>query len=344
MSFNVLKKVAVAMLVLGLAGVSATGQPREMEPGSVLLYPQVDSRLGLGMGTVISVTNTLGDRRIRNNNFRVGDVQIQYFYVEGRNNWQITDRFEQLTPNDMFTVLAGDHNPQTELGFLIIIAQDPETQVPISFNYLIGDEILVDVQGNRTWSLTAIPFKSLLPFQNGLLGIRTTTDLNANGAVDFDGTEYDYWPDVLYMNRFFQQNGALETELILVSMLGRDFRISVNFLFYDNEEDVFSRSFDFICWTSVKLSDVSLITRNLGGRSGELPTGWARIDGNVAFNLITGQQWASETPPANPTNQDPPLLGAYVERILPAAGFEYGHLLHHSGFQNGNEFPPDNVN
>jgi hypothetical protein len=344
MSFNVLKKVAVAMLVLGLAGVSATAQPTEMEPGSVLLYPQVDSRLGIGMGTVISVTNTLGDRRVRQNNLRVGDVQIQYFYVEGRNNWQVSDRIERLTPNDMFTVLAGDHNPQTELGFLLIVAQDPEVEVPISFNYLIGDEILVDVQGNRTWSLTAIPFKCLLPFEEGLNTVRTTTDVNQNGAVDFDNVEYDYWPDALYMNRFFQQNGALETELILVSMLGRDFRISVGFLFYDNEEDVFSRSFDFICWTSVKLSDISLITRNLGGRSGELPTGWARINGDRAFNLVTGEQWTSEEGQPNPLNQDPPLLGAYVERILPAAGYEYGHLLHHSGAQNGNEFPPDNVN
>jgi len=343
MSIRVLSKVAAGFLLLGLAGL-ASAQPREMEPGSVLLYPIVDSRLGQGMGTVISVTNTLADRRVRQNNFRVGDVQIQYFYIEGRNNWQITDRFERLTPNDMFTVLAGDHNPQTELGFLIVIAQDPEVEVPISFNYLIGDEILVDVQGNRTWCLTAIPFKAIAPFQEGLGGVRTTTDTNANGAVDFDGTEYDYWPDVLYLNRFFQQNASLETELTLVSMLGRDFRISVNFLFYDNEEDVFSRSFDFICWTTVKLSDISLITRNLGGSSNELQTGWAKIDGAFAFNLVTGAQWKSEEGTVTPQNQDPPLLGAYVERILPAVGFEYGHLLHHSGFQNGNEFPPDSIN
>jgi len=343
MSIRVLGKVAAGFLLLGLAGL-AWAQPREMEPGSVLLYPIVSSSLGQGHGTVISVTNTLGDRRVRNNNFRVGDVQIQYFYVEGRRNWQVTDRIEQLTPNDMFTVLAGDHNPQVEVGFLIVVAQDPETQVPISFNYLIGDEILADFLDNRTWSLPAIPFKAIAPFQEGLGGVRTTTDTNANGAVDFDGAEYDYWPDVLYLNRFFQQDASLEGELTLVSLLGRDFRISVNFLFYDNEEDVFSRSFEFICWTTVRLWDISLITRNLGGNSNELQTGWARIDGHAAFNLITGAQWASETPPANPQNQDPPLLGAYLERIFPMMGFEYGHLLHHSGFQNGNEFPPDSIN
>ncbi len=121
------------------------------------------------------------------------------------------------------------------------------------------------------------------------------------------------------MTRFFQQSNSLETELVLVSLLGRDFRINVNFLFYDNEEDVFSRSFTFVCWTSVKLSDISLITRNLGGRSGEAQTGWARIDGDFAVNLITGLLWTSEevVPPGIPNRDqaDPPLLGAYVERI-----------------------------
>jgi hypothetical protein len=342
---RVLGKVAAGFLFLGMAGL-ASAQPREMEPGSVLLYPIVSSSLGQGHGTVISVTNTQGDRRVRNNNFRVGDVQIQYFYVEGRRNWQVTDRLEQLTPNDMFTVLAGDHNPQVEVGFLFIVAQDPETQLPISFNYLIGDEILADFRDNRTWSLTAIPFKALTPFEPGLGGTqRPTTDANANGSVDFDGVEYDYWPDVLYLNRFFQQDAGLEGWLTLVSPLGRDFRVSVNFLFYDNEEDVFSRTFDFICWTSVRLWDISLITRNLGGNTNELQTGWARIDGRAAFNLITGEQWKSEEPGLpTPQNQDPPLLGAYMEVILPAMGLEYGHRLHHSGFQNGNDFPPDSVN
>jgi hypothetical protein len=325
----------------GCLATVAAAQPRQLEPGSILLYPQVDSRLGAGRGTIINVTNTNSSRIVFPNNLRGGDVRLHYNYVQGTQPWLLTDRPEYLTPNDTLTVLAGDHNPQMELGFLLIIATDIETERAVDFDYLIGSEIVVDVAGDEIWDMPAIPFRGRITGGQQSGTGHFFTDLNNNGAVDFDGSEYDYWPDKLYLDQFHQVSAIITGDLILVSLLGSDFRVSVGFLIYDNEEDVFSRTFDFICWTSVTLDQISNVFRNLGGNPNEFRSGWCRIDGSAAVNLVTGAIWRSE---GGPGGYSPPIMGAFVQRMLTAPTFGAGDLLHQTGFQNGNEFPPDNVN
>jgi hypothetical protein len=319
--------------------VSATAQPADLTPGSILMFPKVDSRAGVGKGTIISVTNTNASRMVSPlNNYRYGDIQLHYYYIEGLapfNN--VFNRKEMLTPNDTLTVLAGTHNPEMEIGYLLVVAEDPESEDAVNFNFLIGDEIVVDVAQNKLWAIPAIGFRALgmgAPDNNG----RFRTDLNANGSMDFDGVEYDLYPDQLFISSFFEQSATMEGELILVSGLGSYYQVDVNFLFYDNEEDVFSRDYHFICWASEKLSDISAVTKALGGSTSELATGWARVDGDYAVHILTGSLWDNETPGVG-TNYDPPIEGAFVQRVLPGAGFEFGHLLHHIGAQNGNEYP-----
>ena len=327
-------------LIALIAALAGTGfaQPADLIPSSVLLFPTVDSRAGQGKGTVISVTNTNASRIVSpTNNLRYGDVQIHYYYVEGMEPFNnVFNRKEILTPNDTLTVLAGTHNPEMEVGYLLVVAEDPESDDAINFNFLIGDEIVVDAAQNKLWSIPAIGYRAVntggMIDNNG----RLKTDLNSNASVDFDGREYDLYPDELYISSFFEQSATMEGELILVSALGSYYRVDVDFLFYDNEEDVYSRDFEFTCWTSVKLSDVSKVTRNLGGTAAEPATGWARIDGDKAIHILTGKRWTNEM---SGTNYDPPINGAFVQRVLGAAGFEFGHLLHHTGAQNGNEFP-----
>ena len=223
-----------------------------------------------------------------------------------------------------------------ELGYLLVVAEDPESEDAIKFNYLIGSEVVVDVSQNRLWAIPAIGFRALVTEGSTDNNGRLKTDANSNGSVDFDGTEYDLYPDKLFISSFFEQSATMESELILVSGLGSYYRVDVDFLFYDNEEDVFSRDYQFTCWTSEKLSDISAITAALGGSTSEMATGWARIDGDFAIHTLTGSLWTNE---ASGTNYDPPIEGAFVQRVLPSVGFEFGHLLHHTGSQNGNEYP-----
>jgi len=329
----------VGAALVALVG-SAMAQPNYDTPSSLLIYPIVDSRLGQGMGTVISVTNTNRNRVINTNtNLPRGTVQVRYWYVRGTDPWTFTDIPELLTPNDILTVLAGNHNPELELGFLIIIAEDPTNDALINFNYLIGDEVVVDVAGARTTNMNAMGFKALGTGATQPNGA-ALADLDSDGRAEFNGSEYERFPEFLYLSSFFQQSATMEGDLTFVALLGRDYRVGVNFLIYDNEEDQFSRNFFFTCWTRVALLSISSVFDSLGGSSSEEQVGWARIDGGDAINILTGR-----------VIFDAPIVGAKTQRVLPYAGLEFGGLLHHSGANNEssspsgwvNQFPPSEL-
>jgi hypothetical protein len=329
----------VGAALVALVG-SAMAQPNFDTPSSVLIYPIVDSRLGQGMGTVISVTNTNRNRVINTNtNLPTGTVQVRYWYVKGTDPWTFTDIPELLTPNDILTVLAGNHNPEVELGFLIVIAEDPTNDALINFNYLIGDEIVIDVAGARTTNINAMGFKALYEGPEQPNGA-DLADRDGDGRAEFNGDEYERFPDLLYLSSFFEQSATMEGDLTFVALLGRDYRVGVNFLIYDNEEDQFSRNFFFVCWTRVALLGISSVFDSLGGSANEEQVGWCRIDGGDAVNILTGR-----------VIFDAPILGAKTQRVLPYAGLEFGGLLHHSGENREestpsgwvNQFPPSEL-
>jgi len=313
--------MTAATLVMAAAlATKVSAQPNYNTPASVLVFPIVDSRLGQGMGTVISVTNTNRNRVINTNtNLPFGTVQVRYWYIKGTAPWTMTDIPELLTPNDILTVLAGNHNPETEIGWLAVIAEDPTTDVLINFNYLIGDEIVVDVAGSRTWQVNAMGFQALATGTVQPNGAPSADD-DGDGEADVNGNEYVRPPNVQYYSSFFQQSATMEGDLIIVALRNSDWRYEVSFLIYDNEEDVFSRNFFFICWTRVALRDISSVFRNLGGSPAEEQVGWARIDSPTAIHTLTGRVIGN-----------PGILCARSQRVLPFTGLEFGELLHHSG-------------
>jgi hypothetical protein len=338
----------VLLLSLFVFGSLASAQPTVVIPGSVLLFPYYNANPAQGAATLISVTNTNGSRMVGPNNYRKGDVVLHYFYVDG-DTCRITNRRELLTPNDILTVLASVHNPSMTYGYLYVYAEDPESGDAIQFNYLIGDAIMLDVSANELWSYNAIAFKGVMDEKTSPVrdrNDRIKTDVianggNANGSVDFNGVEYDFYPDELYLGSFLEERCTLRGRICLVSGLCADFQLELMFYFYDNEEDPYSRTFKFRCWECVWLQDISNVVIALGGSPNETPSGWARINGIRAINVVTGQVWRNEIPQG--TNFDPPFIGIMTERII-TAGFTVGRLLNWSGTQNGNEFPCDPVN
>jgi len=342
---------ALALLAARASAQTVRNFPSFLEPGSVLIYPIVDSRMGIGRGTVISVANVNGSTLIDpRTGYRRGTVQVRFYYAtvpNGGSGWLLTDIPELLTPNDILTVLAGDHNPQAELGWLFVLAEDPETEELIDFNYLVGDEVVVDASDNRSVHFPAMAFQAMYSQLNGPpsplppppnsnysnLGYwftdRVANGGNANGSADFNGIEYVNMPDRVFVSSFLELSDlqAMGADLILLSTLGRDFRLTLRFLIYDNEEDQFSRTFNFTCWTRVALQDISNVVVNLNGsaRPGtpveEQQTGWMRINGDVAYNPLTRQ-----------TVLDPPFVGAIIQRVVAQPNdFEFGHLLHKTG-------------
>ena len=114
-----MKRIRFAQLGLGLLtvlGLSSSAVAGGRNPGSLLLYPEFDNRVG--DATVLTVTNTS----------TTDDVTVHFVYI-GRYgsggadlNCEEFDRFADLTPNDTLTVLTNLHNPQQEQGYVYAYA------------------------------------------------------------------------------------------------------------------------------------------------------------------------------------------------------------------------------
>ncbi|MEQ8767757.1 MAG: hypothetical protein RL885_27895 [Planctomycetota bacterium] len=315
-------KSALALAALTLAFgpiVQAAGRT----PGSVLIYPVYES--SPGSGTVISITNTNNDPSYNGNTNLNGVVDVHFIYIDG-DSWTEFNRFERLTPNDTFTVLADTHNPNSENGFLYCIAIDPSTNAPVSHNYLIGDEIVADGSGNWLFGLDALAFKS-----NAAEG--AASDLDADDLMDLDGVEFEAIADEMYISSFIGQDPTYVTStLYLVSLVGSsDFETRLDFAVYNNNEQEFSTTYALRCWAAVELTDIDsqftnafLVTTTYDTADGGLligTTGWARIDGDRAVDIVGNE----------PQVLDPPFVGAMAQSL---DGFASGHLLHESDAAN----------
>ncbi len=304
----------VALLAAGALAEPASGQPVHAQPASSLFFPLFDSTPG--RGTLITVTNTNGDTDDcpggGSGGFDIGDIRLHYVYVNGDDCSEF-NLDEDLTPGDMLTVFADQHNPEQDQGWLWVEARDPESGLPIDFDYLIGSAIIVDMGTDFLWSYTPYPFRALPDDGPGpdvdACG-RELTDADEDGCADFNGIEYDFFPDILYLDNFFAEGDVgskvMSNELTLMSPID-EFEI-LRFGIWNNDEDRFSRSFPFQCWTRLQLSDISLVVRrqNLGGDPNELVlngtsilTGWVEIDAELPLlgvfaHIVTSAQQTAD--------------------------------------------------
>jgi hypothetical protein len=329
---SIVAAAAAAMGILG-AGVGASAQPLQNQPASVLVYPLFDSQPATS--TIINVTNTNTDRSVcvDNDNLQVGDVRLHYVYYGAQMAdleagisapWLEFDRFEDMTPGDTLSVLAAQHNPEGEIGFLTVKAITPDTDEAIDFDYLIGSAYIANSNLDIIWCY--LPYS----FQAEGNGSQSTCghDLVDGPGTIFDGSSYSYFPDKLYVDSFFEEGNRFENQLTLMSTSGQDFINEVDFLFWNNKEDRFSRTFKFVCWTTVSLSDISSVVRNLNGDPDEfvVETGWASIDGRRVLDL------AGNVVDDGDFQYGPALLGVFKQTIR--VDFTAGHELHFDGTQN----------
>jgi hypothetical protein len=282
-----------------LAGISMAGNAMAdgRAPGSLLLFPEFDNRMGTV--TVLTVTNTAVD---------VGDVQVEFVYIGryGQSGQDIDcaefNRTEVLTDNDTITLLTSVHNPQQEQGFVYAFAREGVAN-PIVHNWLIGNVMTVDGLAAFEYSVNPVSYE-------GFAG-----DLNGNGLRDLDGAEYEESADEILVPRFLGQNELRKSELILIGLTGgARFDTTVDFLIYNDNEEVFSSEYTFQCWDRVLLEDISGIFDNaflknwtnhdpqelLGAP--DIETGWFRMDGALASSTST-------------TLTDPAVYGVLVEKI-----------------------------
>ena len=281
--FASLALVGAATLGLGL-NANATGGSNE--PGSLLVFPLFDNTRG--GHTVVTVTNTNGDQLN-------GSVAVEYIYIDAYDCHEF-NRTRLLTPNDTLTVLTKLDNPNMVKGYLYVFAKKASTGKAIKFDYLIGSELLIDA-GNPddTFEVNAFVFKAGAALAEG-----ANTDLEngvGDGIRDLNGLEYDQAPDEILIPRFFGQDSDHDGSLVLINLSGgAQFTALIDFLVFNDNEEIFSAQYAFDCWKRVDLLDISNVfdqqfLETTGHAAGEKVLddeyGWFRMDGNIAFSTNT---------------------------------------------------------
>jgi hypothetical protein len=296
MSFN--RIVLTGLTALAGLGIASEANAGGRNPGSLLLYPEFDNRNATV--TVLTVTNTNDDFTPSASNPLVaaGTVRVEFKYIgkydanENEINCEEFNREELLTPNDTLTLLTNAHNPQHEQGYVYVFAKNVAGQ-KIAFNHLIGNVLTIRGMFSFEYSVNPVAFDGI--------GDGTLTDLDGDGNCDLDGVEYGEVPDQILIPRFLgQSQGGFNSELILVALSGgAAFSTTVDFLIYNDNEEVFSSEYTFDCWDRVNLLSISgifaqsflaMFTNNAPlevlGTGGAIESGWMRMDGGIADSTV----------------------------------------------------------
>ncbi len=329
--------VVLALAFLsGSAIQSASAQPLHAREGSVLIFPLFNSTAG--NNTLLTVTNTNESESLCSggSGFRIGDVQLHYTYFSEL--WAQSDTDENFTPADTLTVLARGHNPNDEMGFVVVEARDPETNFPITFNYLIGSAIVINSEFDFQWSYTPYAFAS----RGRSDGCHTPIDVPGSDdfdRMDFDDIEYSSFPELVMLDHFFGEgtpagNPALtfsNTLYLMSTSPGGPEVEDMTEVFvqgYNNNERGFSRTFRFNCYLVTSLNDLTgattqanLATNGDSGELGGISYGWLKM--GSLNRQFTGRGTSFRTHA---------ILGVYAHRVdIGPSSFVAGRELQYTG-------------
>ena len=329
-SMSVGTVLLVILMLGGLAGMAAA-QPKQLQPGSTLVFPFYET--AAGFDTVLTVTNLNEDRTpCGDSSYREGDIFVEFRYVDASDGNEFT-RFEPLTPGDTLSVLVSHHNPFYDRGFVILTAVDPNDWFRrIAFDDLVGAAIVFDGEENRTSEYTPYVFDAIPDSSGNCTAL--STDLDGDGALDFDGAEYVTFPGELVVDRFFEEGPGTSNQLTLLSTAPAGYVSQIDLVFVNNRGQEFTRAFSFNAWWTGRLSEISNIATQLGGDSDEvLPveTGWVLMSGRRILDLAGNPVDDENGDPAKP-----PVLGIFTQF---ARGLVMTTPLHFDGSLDGLEFP-----
>jgi hypothetical protein len=263
--------------------------------GSLLLFPFFDNTRSAVQA--FTVTNTSADASVR----------IEYVYINETNCLEF-NRTRTLTPNDTITTLSNLDNPNMARGYLYVFAKNAAGQA-ITFNNLAGATVVATANAGL-YEAAPIVFQ-------GLTASNASTDTDNDGLRDLNGTEYSRTPDELIVPRFFGAasnalsgipNSTPTISLINLSG-GASFTAIVDFLVYNDNEEVFSAQTSFSCYKRVPLASINAVfTSNFLASTNDddsesvegLEMGWYRLDGRIAFSSTS-------------TYTDPAIIAAHLD-------------------------------
>ncbi len=236
-----------------------TPSPNYRNPGSLLLFPEFDNREG--DVTVVTVTNTDCDGSAGGTN-----VDVEFIYIDANGCGEF-NKTETLTPCDTLTLLTNYHNPNQERGYMYAFAKNDANE-SIVWNHLIGSLLVVSGLEAFDYGINPVVFRGIGSASGIVQSDGTTTDLDGDGNRDLDAREYDAAPNSITIPRFLGQdapgdNASIRSQMILIALSGGvRFETNVCFLFWNDNEEVFSGEYNFSCWDKPFLDDMSMGFRN----------------------------------------------------------------------------------
>ena len=200
----------IALTVMTVMTAAQPGTPlppaygmSDQKPGSVLFFPYYSSHVVWPQqeNTKINLTNAHATQ----------SVYVHMFFVDAA-NCQSADTFVCLTANQTFTFVVSDYDPGIT-GYLLVVAVDSTTGLPIQFNYLTGDFYLKLLSGHAA-NLGAEAFAALKEQPSPLNPDGSTSDLK------FDEVNYNAGPRTLMLNNIASRLDGNDTLLLLTRLGG----------------------------------------------------------------------------------------------------------------------------
>jgi hypothetical protein len=320
---------ALSLIVPALLAAPAAADARN--PSSLLLFPQFKHAAVQQPGqfpsvnTLITVSNT----------HPTLPAFVHFVFVDARGTQpnpctHFNDQTRRIEPCGNISFLTSPFSGTAEReGFAYAFAVDRAAPpwTPVSFNYLIGDAMIVDGVSAATAGI--VSNYSVQPATFRAVNESTNTAIGTAGIAPLpllNGTMYAKAPGRLLIPRFMgQDTGAtptFESELVLLNLAGsgvaptaNSLSTIVDFLVFNDNEEAFSAQFEFRCWSRVSLLQINGIFSEtflssftndnpqeltLGGGNFK-ETGWIYLEGNVSSSTTADIL-------------SPPIYGFLIER------------------------------
>jgi hypothetical protein len=322
--------LTAALAVSSFAPAQTSDGPRIGQPGSLLVFPVFDTRPSVH--TKLALTNVNRNFRTCTAGRRMGDVELHFVFVDAT-TCHLFDRTEFLAPGDTFAVDVAVFQPNFDHGWLWVYAQDPETNRAIDFDYVIGAAFLSNTSLDYEWEYAPYSFRSLrseglAPYGTDACG-NAFVDAATSRTADFDGAEYDFFPQHLLAPHFVGEGhppgfGYYGNKLFLC---GPPAPTTLTFLEFDDDTHVRSAMAPLECWR-----ESSLVAINASFR-------WDVLDDQFDASELGGLPygWIDVTAPGG-------VLGCLLQlrssgRSLPLNAQATGATLQFVGTRSGVQFP-----
>jgi len=270
-------------------GCPCVRDPRS--PSSLLLFPEFCN--DFGRDTLVTITNANCFTCSTDNNLPA-EVIVEVVFID--KDTCLEDNFNiPLTPCDTYTFMTRSRTNLRQ-GYIYAFAKNTAGQA-ISFNHLVGQEVLLDGFRNMDWSINASGFRAIPPEGE-------VTDIDNDNIRDLDNLEYIAAPERIIIPRFLGQDpfpfffADYRSTLTFIALSGgAQFSTIVDISIWNDSEECFSDQHQFRCWDKQFLADISPAFREsfldatnddpqeiIGWNDKE--AGWIYINGRSAFSGI----------------------------------------------------------